>query len=135
MSSTVTATTGTRIATVGIATFGVSFAAALWLVLLCAAHLLRSRALAVAASAMLVAVVAVFAAADRLEAPVTGTGAAAAAAAAAAPVLPASTTSMFDINLGVTTAVLFVGLGLAGLAIAAGELMQPRVAKQVPGGD
>ena len=87
MSSTVTATTGTRIATVGIATFGVSFAAALWLVLLCAAHLLRSRALAVAASAMLVAVVAVFAAADRLEAPVTGTG----AARMLAPTAPAGT--------------------------------------------
>ena len=32
---------GTRIATVGVATFGVSFAAALWLVLLCAAHARR----------------------------------------------------------------------------------------------
>ena len=115
---------GTRIATVGVATFGVSFAAALWLVLLCAAQVLRSRALALAATAMLVAVVAVFAAADRV--PVPGSGAAAAPPAAATP------TSRFDINIGVTAAVLFAGLGLSGVALAATELMQPRNAKQIP---
>ena len=115
---------GTRIATVGVATFGVSFAAALWLVLLCAAHVLRSRALALAATAMLVAVVAVFAAADRVAVP--GSGAAAALPAAATP------TSRFDINIGVTAAVLFAGLGLSGVALAVTELMQPRNAKQRP---
>ena len=50
-----------------------------------------------------------------------------AAAAAASP------QSMFDINLGVTAFVLFTGLGLAGVALASGELTNQRVAKQVPG--
>ena len=76
---------------------------------------------------MLAAVVAVFAASDRL---LDGAGAAGAAGAALAAA--ATPTSRFDINIGVTAAVLFAGLGLAGVALAATELMQPRSAKQIP---
>ena len=58
-------TTGFRIASVGVATFAVSFVAALWLLLVCAAGFLRRPWLAIAASAALAATVAVFAAGPR----------------------------------------------------------------------